>query len=153
MKTVVTLLRPLPLTLSQYRYFNETLTIENRTTTTLICGLTSDTKIEYPWWNGPSKERGFTTFSYQGDPTFNPNVGILTRVACAVNKNDLVLSPAKWIDEGRFQCSFAGVGSWFIRLNVRGNLFSFQIQMWKSYAHAIVCIQLTYYCLIYLTLH
>jgi len=129
----VALLQSLPLTLSQYQYYvNETLTIENGTTTTLVCGLTSDTKIvEYPSWSGPSREQGNDTqFSYQGDPTFNPNVEILTRVRWAVNKKDLVLSPAKWIDEGRFQCTFAGIGNWFIRLNVRGDLFFFQIQMW-----------------------
>jgi len=74
------------------------------------------------------EQGNYTTFSNQGHPSFNPYVEILTRVTWAVNKKDLVLSPAKWIDEGQFHCSFVGVGRWFIRLNVRGGLFSFQIQ-------------------------
>jgi len=93
------LLQSLPLTLSQYQYYvNETLTIENGTMTTLVCGLTSDTKIlEYPEWRGPSKEQGNNTlFSYQGNPKFkgklsdsftNYNYVGNTKVSVSIKKN------------------------------------------------------------------
>ena len=94
----------------------------------IVCGLSSGTRnIEYPLWTGPSQEQGnYTTYSNQGSATFNPNVEILTRAKWADNKRDVVLSPAKWIDEGGFQCYFADVGNWFFRLNVRGDKFLFQ---------------------------
>ena len=108
-----------PVTVVWSQVVNQTYNVEKGTTAMIKCNIA--TRYDYPTWYGPPLTNGvLTVYNFERLSTFLTRLVNYDRLGWGSNNRDLVLSAVARADEGLYQCSAVGEGTWRVQLNIRG---------------------------------